>query len=584
MGTCASSEAAPAGHSVMPIGNNEIIVPGILPPSSQVAPAPMDHPPPPDFSAVVADACLSADGHSITTSGLYYCEHKPSLDNLVAESKKGNSDMVKELIRTGADVNTKGMWGNTPLIAACQYGHGGICDILLACAGIDVQVKNEKGASAILYASLEGLGEVCQKILTAGGGVVPMEHAIVYNSKADKSGPYTPFSAAITNGHVDVMKTLLGAGVDPNAELVDPQQKITNISDVIMTRPIMLACAYKQTEAVKLLVGLGADVMSCDSSKGYTVLHHACKTKASANTIIPLLLALVSINSGLGNKNEIVDIQSKSGDTALSLACEVSSEPAVQLLLEAGANPNLVNNNGISALHHAVKRRAEGIVQLLLDAKADPCHADAKDVSPIDMVNKLRDDSKIKTMVLAAVNNAATLENIDTTNGDNGGDNGGDAGAISAAGAGVPPGIDDMGGGMLPLVPSVAVFMTRDMLTGSASHVELGQKSEGEDKDNETTRQGGDMFEDNMQLDFLPQADSTPQKGDSVRAASGASASAMKTPMVSGERRAAEGTRGSQSTGAPVKLSSHSQQSGEGPKLGGGFNIVQIGHADLFRD
>jgi ankyrin repeat protein len=52
------------------------------------------------------------------------------------------------------DVNTRGMWGNTPLISACQYQHTKVA-LYLCLHGADVNAANERNNTALLYACLE---------------------------------------------------------------------------------------------------------------------------------------------------------------------------------------------------------------------------------------------------------------------------------------------------------------------------------------------------------------------------------------------------------------------------------------------
>jgi len=52
-----------------------------------------------------------------------------------------------------------GMWDNTPLLAACMYGHSEAALQLIA-HGADIFARNEHGATPLLYASVEGSVDV----------------------------------------------------------------------------------------------------------------------------------------------------------------------------------------------------------------------------------------------------------------------------------------------------------------------------------------------------------------------------------------------------------------------------------------
>lgn len=533
MGGCSSSSRE--GASVLPLGHAEIAVRGHPPPSAQVAPAPL---------CAVLEA--SEDGHSVTVSGLYYSENKNTSHNLVAECKKGNTELVQELLRSGADVNMKGMWGNTPLIAACQYGHHSVCNVLLECSGINVNAKNEKDAVALLYACLEGMPEICSKLF-ALGAIIPHNHAIIYNSRVDKSGMYTPLSSAITNGHVAVVRELLSSdtNLNINEEIIDSLQKIGS-DDLILTKPVMLACACNQPDVIKLLVDHGASIVCTDSSRGYSVLHHACRSKACAGSILPILLDLLSADLTEKNIN-MVDVQSKSGDTALLLACEIACEAAVALLLEAGANVNIINNNGTSPLHYAVKKRNEEIVRLLLAAKANPNLEDTKGVSATHIADKYRDDSVIKVMIKDVVASS-------------------DEGRLQLAKErlSIVNGAEEVNGVVnLPLVPSMAALVTRDMLTGSASQTKFDITVTGSnDFENE---KGADVINDPIPIALIERNSLTPLKGDDIREVA----------------RAAGAGRSVKSSDAPRKAASD-QKYENSYDLTNRLNAVKMGPSELF--
>ena len=79
--------------------------------------------------------------------------------NIIFHIKEGNLEHVKQCIDQGVSVNHLGMWGNTPLIVACQYQKTEIAEYLLTMKEVDIHHINEKQASALVYACLEGATE-----------------------------------------------------------------------------------------------------------------------------------------------------------------------------------------------------------------------------------------------------------------------------------------------------------------------------------------------------------------------------------------------------------------------------------------
>ena len=83
----------------------------------------------------------------------------------------------------------------------------------------------------------------------------------------------------------------------------------------------------------------------------------------------------------------VLDARDAEGDTALHLTHDNGNTDVMRLLLDAGADPNVQNNDGQTLLHHMA---AEGIteyvrhedVEALLNAGADPNLIDKKGWTP----------------------------------------------------------------------------------------------------------------------------------------------------------------------------------------------------------
>jgi hypothetical protein len=62
--------------------------------------------------------------------------------------------VVEELVKVGADVNLQGVWGNTPLIAACKGGHVSVVKELVK-AGADVNLQDDDRDTPLITAVRE---------------------------------------------------------------------------------------------------------------------------------------------------------------------------------------------------------------------------------------------------------------------------------------------------------------------------------------------------------------------------------------------------------------------------------------------
>jgi len=248
-------------------------------------------------------ATWSTRDHEVdTATGLAFRAAPDNTGNLFASIKRGETAKCEQLVRNGADVNEKGMWGNSPLIAACQNNKPEIAMLLLnskqgrdrsdsdengstlQLAPINIDAMNERGYTALLFAAMYGMEEVIDALLQQGAsGDVPESKA--YNPVLDKSVPLTPLSVSIMNGHMSIVERLLGVdcGCDPNERLKGLD------SDAYGGYPLHLAINRQLPEAmIKLLLRQGADVYALDSRKR-SALDIALKHKESNPAIAQLI-------------------------------------------------------------------------------------------------------------------------------------------------------------------------------------------------------------------------------------------------------------------------------------------------------
>ncbi|MCX6774435.1 MAG: ankyrin repeat domain-containing protein [Candidatus Micrarchaeota archaeon] len=70
-------------------------------------------------------------------------------------SEKDDQVDIENLIKAGADVNSKDSGGWTPLMFAAQSGHMGICNLLIE-KGAKIDAREENGRNAIMIAYQAG--------------------------------------------------------------------------------------------------------------------------------------------------------------------------------------------------------------------------------------------------------------------------------------------------------------------------------------------------------------------------------------------------------------------------------------------
>ena len=188
------------------------------------------------------------------------------------------------------------------------------------------------------------------------------------------AGSYEDFFAAIQQDNPGVIRQLLNRGFDANT--VDPkgqhglylalQQPSPKAAQVLLDwpktnvnvlnangeSPLMLAAIKGDLDMVAALIKKDADV----NKTGWTPLHYAASKGHLA--IMNLLL----------ENHAYIDAESPNGTTPLMMAAQYGTGPAVQLLLDAGADPLLKNQQGLTAIDFA--RRASRTESIDLIAAA----------------------------------------------------------------------------------------------------------------------------------------------------------------------------------------------------------------------
>jgi uncharacterized protein len=138
------------------------------------------------------------------------------------------------------------------------------------------------------------------------------------------------FFSAVNKGDIELVSRLLDSGID------------VNIQEKHGRTPLMDAVINKNEELVKILVQRGANV-NLQDARGLSALHFA-----SQNYQLEIIRVLI-IN------NVEIDIQDINGNTPLSDAVFNSKGKGevISLLIENGANRDLVNKYGMSPLQLA---------------------------------------------------------------------------------------------------------------------------------------------------------------------------------------------------------------------------------------
>lgn len=188
------------------------------------------------------------------------------------------------------------------------------------------------------------------------------------------AGSYEDFFAAIQQDNPGVIRQLLTRGFDANTvdpkgrhglylAIQEPSPKATqvlldwpktnvNVLNANGESPLMLAAIKGQLETAAALIKRDADV----NKTGWTPLHYAASKGHLA--IMNLLL----------ENHAYIDAESPNGTTPLMMAAQYGTGPAVQLLLDAGADPLLKNQPGLTAIDFARRASRTEAIDLIAAA------------------------------------------------------------------------------------------------------------------------------------------------------------------------------------------------------------------------
>ncbi|MBN1863907.1 MAG: ankyrin repeat domain-containing protein [Victivallales bacterium] len=136
---------------------------------------------------------------------LFPVDKKVNQDMLVKAVNDGDVEKIRSLIDQGAEPNSPGDEGLTPLMAAAYNGDDGIVALLLD-AGADTELKDISGYTALMYACLQG-NYACAKLLVDCGADI--------NARDNDNS--TPLMFAVQGDAWNtIVKMLVAEGADPS--------------------------------------------------------------------------------------------------------------------------------------------------------------------------------------------------------------------------------------------------------------------------------------------------------------------------------------------------------------------------------
>lgn len=235
---------------------------------------------------------------------LLNAKNSKGLTPLHSAISKGRLNVVKLLIKKGADPELKTKNGLTPIFQALDLGRNKIAQELIE-SGVNIKTKGYRNRTLLHMAARSGSTPIIQQLINKG---------IHINAKDGQSN--TALDLAVTSGKVEAAKLLLKNGGKTGSFSLENEE-----TQNIVNRNIY----FGSTDFIEVLTHLNEDLNFIDG-KGFNPLHTAA-AYGKLDIVELLLTNGLNVSSKAGN-----------GKTAIYLAAKYGYKNVVDFLLNNDAN------------------------------------------------------------------------------------------------------------------------------------------------------------------------------------------------------------------------------------------------------
>ncbi|UYV74259.1 hypothetical protein LAZ67_11002694, partial [Cordylochernes scorpioides] len=341
-----------------------------------------------------------------------------------------SGEITKLLIHTGAIIDSKNNFGDTPLHRAAYALKPSIIQTLIE-AGADVNLKNRSGKTPFIMAATQFLN------LFGMNGACATRLLISF-----RKGAEIKLFGAIINGSIEDVEKLIKSSSDINAKF--DSNKITDFNwenignmangesfeDIFLNTPhhldtpLHLATRLGKVDIVRILVKNGAYI-NVRNEYGHIPLHEAllknhfeifldlieagADCDARLGDVTPLMMASRKYDTrymeALLKKEVAIDAEDSNGNTALNYSLGGNFQN-FKILYDSGADINIQNKKYVSLLTDACYKEAPGVIAYLIKLGTNINQKDGNGNTPLAaaMFNESDEISKILIRAGAEIN------------------------------------------------------------------------------------------------------------------------------------------------------------------------------------
>jgi ankyrin repeat protein len=299
---------------------------------------------------------------------------KDGLTSLMNAAEKGSVDVLKALAEHVDDaqfLDAVSSTGYNALTIAAAHGHADAIDFLIG-AGANVAAVDDNGVTALMYAAASNKIDAMKVLIERGKTDVDFRH----------SHGGTALLEASTGGATEAIKLLLGSGAlfdFTDNDGVSPLMAVASQGSLDgQTAIIESLKKIKSGEELKAHINMfsysgGSSVMFAAAGGHYNCTKQLIELGADVNAIARATPDYLEKLKKMVEDGQVTeDEPNVDGVTALHVAAQGGHKAVVDLLIEAGADVNVLDDEKRSALLLAVKGNFGEVASSLVKAGADP--------------------------------------------------------------------------------------------------------------------------------------------------------------------------------------------------------------------